>query len=172
MIRLSFLLVIVALLYPVAGPARSSGEDEEPRYQKWTLSQLIVILRTETKNPKVHQAALIGLERIGPRYRRAAAAVAIALKEDKDETVREMAAQVLGKLAQGAHEIKEKELHDTAVDSRDGALEALRVALQGDKSARVREAAATAIGRVGGSDCAVAGVATSVGAGPSARPEG
>jgi HEAT repeat protein len=117
----------------------------------FTASQLLAKLRTE-KDPNVRRGALIGLELIGPRYRRGPLAVVATLKEDSEETVREAAAQVLGKMAQAAHDIREKELRDSAVETRDLALGALRTALKEDRSPRVRQAAALALGRVGAED--------------------
>ena len=151
MIHFLLPLIIVATSYPAAGPPSSAGEKEEPSVGRFTATQLIVMLRTD-KRAEARRAALGLLEFIGPRYRKCPAAVTVALKEDSEESVREAAAQVLGKLAQRAHEIKEKELRDGAVETRDGALAALRAALQNDKSPRVREAAASALGRVGADD--------------------
>jgi HEAT repeat protein len=143
-------LLAVALL---PGSARPADEPAEPMIGRFTATEMINFLRTD-KDPVRRRAAAQKLEALGPiKYPKAPNALLAALKDDQDESVRQAAAQVLGRLAATAEEIKglkdlPKDKKEAAIEARDGLLVGVREALKNDKSAKVREAAAAALVQV------------------------
>lgn len=140
--------LLAAVLLP--GTARPADEPPEPMIGSFTATEMINILRTD-KDPMRRRAAAQKLETLGPiKYPKAPAALLAALKEDSEESVRQAAAQVVGRLAATAEEIKglkdlPKDKRDASIEARDGLLGGLREALKNDKSAKVREAAAAGL---------------------------
>jgi HEAT repeat protein len=136
--RLSILAfaALVLIAFPVRGRA---ADEEEPMYKGKKLSEWVRILR-EDKDPKHRRAALIVVEKFGPKERLVVAGVAGALKKDTDEHVRVKAAQMLGRMIPPAAQAE--------IDVRD-AIDTLTDALRADKKDKVREACATALGVIG-----------------------
>jgi HEAT repeat protein len=132
---------VAAMLLSTFLPAAARAEEDEPSFYMKKLSEWLTMLREDDKADR-RRAALLVVERIGAkRIRQVVPAVAGALREDKEEKVREAAAASLGNLCAKARTESPEFKFDTVRD-------ALTAALRMDKSARVREAAARSLGRL------------------------
>jgi HEAT repeat protein len=151
------------------------ADDDDPIFQRRKLSEWVELLRGDKdlharqtallalgasgSVPRVWEpltrlrnAGLIAVELIGPvKGRQVIPALALALREDPDERIREGAAGALGRIFTKVKEEK-YQLPATRLDT---ARDALVMALRTDKSARVREAAAFALGQQTGDPGAV-----------------
>jgi HEAT repeat protein len=149
--------LLVSLLFLVSFslcPARA--EDEEPAVAGKKLSAWLTQLQ-EGKDAKDRRRAAAALDLIGaPRSRQILPALVKALREDKEEIVREKAALAVGKgaaaLLAAAREEKKDELPRI-----DEPRDALAVALRTDASDKVREAAARGLAALGGDARGAAG---------------
>jgi HEAT repeat protein len=127
----------------LCAPLVRAEEDEPVAFNK-KLSEWLTMLRSDPE-PRHRQAALLALEKIGPkRSRQVVPAVVTALRDDKDVEVRLGAAGLLGTFA------AKLRADNPETFKFDEGRDSLATALKGDKSPRVRAAAATALGRLGG----------------------
>jgi HEAT repeat protein len=135
-------LVAALVVFSLVRLASARAEEEDPVFQNRKLSEWLVMLQNDAR-PERRRAALIAVELIGPkRSRQVVGAILSALRDDKEEKIREGAAAALGRMSARAR--KENNEAFKFDNIRDG----LAIALKGDKSARVREAAALALGQL------------------------
>lgn len=139
------LLSVGACLALLMGPGFSRSQDDSDKIVfKKRASEWMTILRDDKSTVRDKRRALIALTRAGPQTRKVFEGIGTALREDKEEIVRKMAARVLGELAAKGQDVER--LDKVPVKP---AVEALAFALKKDRSAAVKEAAAIALGRIG-----------------------
>jgi HEAT repeat protein len=148
MLRFLMSLSFVALLPLVLPVPGARGEDDEPELLGRKLSVWLRQLE-EDKEAKQRVRAVVAIDTIGARKsRKIIPALTRALREDKDESVREKAALALGRsvaailAAARADASEELPKIDTPRD-------ALAAVLRTDSSDKVREAAARALETIG-----------------------
>src|SRR5579859_5138426 len=98
MARAPVLVILAALAWFTWPLQMCLAQNEEPVVYKRPLSEWLATLKGD-KTEKNRRAALIALAEIGLRSRKVVPAVALALRQDESATVREAAAQLLGRLA-------------------------------------------------------------------------
>jgi HEAT repeat protein len=129
-------LIFLVLLWLVPCFA---ADDRDPSVAGKKASEWLTILRTD-KEARKRRGVLIVLEIFGPAAPGVLPGVHKSLREDEDETIRVASAQLLGRMANKARDLK--------VDLGDS-VDALTASLKSDKSDKVREAAARALGEMG-----------------------
>ena len=136
------LLLAGAILAPWAASAPARADDGDKVVFEKKASEWLAILQNDKETNK-RRIALFALQTAGPQTRKIFDVVGSALREDKEDLIRKMAAQTLGNLtAKGIEDRIEKLPVKTALD-------ALIFALIKDKSPEVRETAAGALGNIG-----------------------
>ncbi len=151
MARAPVLLWLAIFTLVTSPPQVCWAEDEEAVVYKKPLSEWLGTLKSD-KVEKNRRAALIAVGEVGLRSRKVVPAVAAALRQDESTTVREAAAQLLGRLAFKATDLLPEAngaVRVALIEDRKQALEALMEALRGDKVAKVRTASGTGLGRLG-----------------------
>ncbi|MFL5245134.1 MAG: HEAT repeat domain-containing protein [Gemmataceae bacterium] len=151
MARAPVRIILAALTWFTCCLQIGLAQNEEPVVYKRPLSEWLATLKGD-KTDKNRRAALIALGEIGLRSRKVVPAVALALRQDESATVREAAAQLLGRLAFKATDLLQDATGAVRVgliEDRKQALEALMEALRADKVAKVRTASGTGLGRLG-----------------------
>jgi HEAT repeat protein len=132
----------VLLLLGFCLPAAVGADDEEPVFQTKKLSEWLTILQKDAR-PERRRAALMVVEQIGARHTgQMVPALLGALRDDKEEKVREGATAALGRVCARLRK------DDSETFKFDNIRDALATALKGDRSPRVREAAAVALGKL------------------------
>jgi HEAT repeat protein len=183
-----FGLALLSLIVPAV-----RADDDDPVFQRRKLSEWVELLRGDrdlksrqtallalgasgstprTWEPltRLRNAGLIAVELIGPeKGRQVIPALALALREDPDERIREGAAGALGRIFTKV----KAERYQIPAARLDTARDALATALRSDRSPRVREAAAFALGQqsgdVGGVVAALAGALKDEHPGPRSK---
>jgi HEAT repeat protein len=139
MSRRLLIVAIATFTLSVFSPRGRADDEKEATFKGKTAKEWVAILDKD-KDPKHRRAALIALEKFGPKERLVVQAAASALKKDTDDQVRFNAARVLGRMIPPA--VQEE------FDVRD-AINTLAEALGTDKKDKVREACASALGVIG-----------------------
>jgi HEAT repeat protein len=129
-------MFVLAVLWLVPSLA---ADDRDPSFGGKKASEWLTVLRSD-KDAKKRRGVLIVLEYLGPAVPGVLPGIQKALREDEDEAMRVASAQLLGRMANKARDLK-VDLGDT--------VDALSAALKSDKADKVREAAARALGEMG-----------------------
>lgn len=145
--RISALLLLAALGFTCL-PASRAREDDEPTLGGEKLSYWIKQLQ-EGKDAKARIRGVRAVELIGyAKSKKVMPALVTALREDKEPTVRAVAARAVGRTAAKALEEARAEKKDE-LPRFDTVRDALSTALRSEKFEAVREAAALGLGEMG-----------------------
>jgi HEAT repeat protein len=157
--------VVCLSLLTLLVPSFARSEEDDPKIRNRPLSEWLRMLREDPSFDR-RRAALIAVELIGPaKSPRVVPAIISALRDDKDDRIREAAATALGRIGERLAARPPAEEAPFTL-GRDALIGALRT----DKANKVRAAAATALGRLKHSDAAGAVTDLAAVAGASATP--
>jgi HEAT repeat protein len=145
--RLAALLFAILFLIIRSSVLRAA---DDPEVEGKPLSQWLEILQGD-KDPRNRRIALLMLDEVGLKSRKVVPAAVRSLRDDESPMIKEVAAQLLGKLALEAADLSKRSNNadKDAVDDFKRAFDALHEAAHYDRVPKVRAAAATALGRLG-----------------------